>query len=116
MRITPFLLGAAFLAVSSAPATAIDLTKIDRTITKEPAYKAKPEYCLLVFGPEAKFRAWLVIDGDTLYVDRNGNGDLTEPGEKVVWKTDLKRWTWGASTGLMACRAASCCCESFRHR
>jgi len=21
---------------------------------------------------------WLVFDGDTLYVDRNGNGDLTE--------------------------------------
>ncbi len=27
---------------------------------------------------------WLVRDGDTLYVDRNGNGDLTEPGEKVA--------------------------------
>ncbi len=28
-------------------------------------------------------RVWLVLDGDALYVDRNGNGDLTEPGEKV---------------------------------
>jgi hypothetical protein len=28
-----------------------DLTKIDRTIAKEPAYKSKPKYCLLVFGP-----------------------------------------------------------------
>jgi hypothetical protein len=27
---------------------------------------------------------WLVLDGETLYVDRNANGDLTEPGEKVV--------------------------------
>ena len=26
----------------------------------------------------------LVHDGDRLYVDRNGNGDLTEPGETVV--------------------------------
>src|SRR5262249_44609899 len=34
--------------------------------------------------PEAKFRVWLVIDGDTLYVDHNGNGDLTEPGEAVT--------------------------------
>lgn len=49
----------------------------------EPAYKSKPKYCLLVFGAEAKMRVWLVLDGDTLYVDRNGNGDLTEPGEKV---------------------------------
>jgi hypothetical protein len=37
----------------------------------------------LVFGPEARTRVWLVQDGDTLYVDRNGNGDLTEPGKKV---------------------------------
>ncbi len=61
-----------------------DLTKIDRTIAKEPAYKSKPAYCLLVFGPEAKTRVWLVRDGDVLYVDRNGNGDLTEDGERVV--------------------------------
>jgi hypothetical protein len=38
----------------------------------------------LVFGPEAKTRIWLVQDGDDLYVDRNGNGDLTEPDEKVA--------------------------------
>ena len=65
-------------------ARAADLTKIDRTIAKEPAYKAKPKYCLLVFGPEAKTRVWLVMDGDVLYVDRNGNGDLTEKGERHV--------------------------------
>jgi hypothetical protein len=38
---------------------------------------------LLVFGPEAKVRIWLVLDGDALYVDRNGNGDLTEPGNRI---------------------------------
>jgi hypothetical protein len=26
---------------------------------------------------------WVVIDGDTLYVDRNGSGDLTEAGKTV---------------------------------
>jgi hypothetical protein len=56
---------------------------VDRTIKKEPAYKGKPKYCLLVFGPEAKTKVWLVLDGDTLFVDRNGNGDLTEPGERL---------------------------------
>jgi hypothetical protein len=66
-----------------------DLTRIDRTIAKEPAYKTKPKYCLLVFGSEATHRAWLVLDGDTLYVDRNGNGDLTEPGENIVAATDV---------------------------
>jgi hypothetical protein len=64
---------------------ATDLSQIDRSIAKEPLYRTKtPEYCLLVFGPEAKTRVWLVRDGDTLYVDRNGNGDLTEPGAKVA--------------------------------
>ncbi len=72
----------AWLAVAAAAA---DLTKIERTLAKEPAYQSKtPKYCLMVFGPEAKTRVWLVLDGDTLYVDRNGNGDLTEPDEKVA--------------------------------
>src|SRR5262249_50065817 len=70
------------LVVGNTAVTAwgADLTKIDRTIAKEPAYKSRPKYCLLVFGPEAKTRVWLVLDGDRLYVDRNGNGDLTDDG------------------------------------
>src|SRR5215471_7460239 len=84
MRIATSLLGPALLAISSAPAAAIDLNKIDRTIGKEPAYKSAPKYCLLVFGPEAKTRVWLVRDGNVLYVDRNGNGDLTGPGARLA--------------------------------
>jgi hypothetical protein len=62
----------------------VDLTKVDRSIAKEPTYNSKaPKYCLLVLGPEAKTRVWLVLDGDTLYVDRNANGELTEPGERI---------------------------------
>jgi hypothetical protein len=61
-----------------------DLTKIDRTIAAGPSYKSKPSYCLLVFGPQAKTRVWLVRDREILYVDRNGNGDLTENGERFV--------------------------------
>lgn len=72
------------LAFVLAPwAFATDLGKIERTIKKEPAYKTKPRYCLLVFGPNAEARAWLVLDGDALYIDRNGNGDLTENGERI---------------------------------
>jgi hypothetical protein len=67
-------------------APAADLSQVGRTLAKEPKYAGKPKYCLLVFGAEAKHRVWLVLDGDTLYVDRNGNGDLTEPGEKVTAK------------------------------
>src|SRR5436305_7966799 len=82
MRRQLFLVLAAGL-LAGADAAAADLSTIDRTIKKEPAYQAKPKYCLLVFGPEAKARVWLVLDGDVLYVDRNGNGDLTEDGERV---------------------------------
>jgi hypothetical protein len=65
-------------------AQATDLKKVDRSIKKEPAYQSKsPKYCLLVIGPEATTRVWLVLDGDVLYIDRNGNGDLTDKGERV---------------------------------
>jgi hypothetical protein len=72
------------LLAACFPAPAADLATIDRTIKKEPKYAGQPRYCLLVFGREAKHRVWLVQDGNTLYVDRNGNGDLTEADKKVI--------------------------------
>lgn len=64
-----------------------DLSKIERRIAKEPTYASKaPQYALLVLGLEAKDRVWLVKDGDALYVDRNGNGDLTDAGERLLPK------------------------------
>jgi len=71
-------------AFAVAEGQAADLTAIERKLAVEPAYTSQPKYCLLVFGPEANTRAWLVQDGGLLYVDRNGNGDLTEPGEQVT--------------------------------
>lgn len=70
----------AMTPVVVAPLRAADLAAIDRTIGKQPAYRDKPRYCLLVFGAEAKIRVWIVEDGRTLYVDRNANGDLTDDG------------------------------------
>jgi len=70
-------------------ANAADLAQIERKIAKEPAYHGQPKYCLLVFGPEARTRIWIVMDDESLYVDRNGNGDLTEKGKKVAPR-DLK--------------------------
>jgi hypothetical protein len=65
------------------------LTQVDRGIAKEPKYLNQPRYALLTFGPRADKRAWLVMDGEeVLYVDRNGNGDLTEEGERVVAGAD----------------------------
>jgi len=77
-------LGITLLALYALPVQAADLAKIERVIAKEPKYEGKPTYCLLAFGPEADFRVWLVLDGTVLYVDRNGNGDLTEPNKRVV--------------------------------
>jgi hypothetical protein len=81
MRFHRWLLG--FLALVPLPVQASGLAEVDRTIRKEPSYEGKPRYCLLVFGPEAQERVWLVRAGDLLYVDKNANGDLTEPGECV---------------------------------
>jgi hypothetical protein len=63
-------------------APAADLAHIDRTIRKEPHYQHEVKYALLVFGPEAKFKVWLALDGDVLYVDKNGDGDLTAPEKR----------------------------------
>ncbi|MBX3435975.1 MAG: PD40 domain-containing protein [Planctomycetaceae bacterium] len=74
----------AFCVLVSAQAEAVDLTQVPRTIAREPGYQSPPKYCLLVFGPEAATRVWLVHDGDALYADLNGDGDLTESGERIV--------------------------------
>ncbi|HYG73848.1 MAG TPA: hypothetical protein VEK08_02355 [Planctomycetota bacterium] len=64
---------------------AADLSKIERTIKKLPDLKSeKPEFGLIVIGPEAATRHWVVIDGNVLYFDFNSDGDLTTPNEKVA--------------------------------
>jgi hypothetical protein len=83
MRSLSFLATLILASGAAASAWGVDLTKIDRTIAKEPAYASKPRYCLLALGEKAKGRVWLALDGDVLYVDRNGNGDLTEKEERV---------------------------------
>ena len=78
------LIAVASFIVQSASLLAFDLRTIDRTILKEPAYRTgQPKYCLAVFGLKAETRVWMVLDGDTLFIDRNGNLDLTEAGESV---------------------------------
>ena len=76
-------LSLALVATLSLTALAGGLADAPRTLAKEPAYKGTPRYALLAFGPEGKRRAWVVLDDEALYLDRNGNGDLTEEGERV---------------------------------
>jgi hypothetical protein len=87
MKPAAIILSALWLGWSSLPVGATDLTKIDRSIVKEPQYKTEPHYALVVLGPKAEQRVWLVVDGEVLYVDRNGNGDLTEANERVALKS-----------------------------
>jgi len=63
-----------------------DLLPDGRTvpIRKLPALSSPtPRYCLIVFGRDARTRMWVVVDDRRLFIDRNGNGDLTEPGEMI---------------------------------
>jgi hypothetical protein len=61
-----------------------DLPSIPRTIHREPTYRSKPGYCLVVLGETAGTRMWLVLANDDLYVDRHANGDLTTADDRVV--------------------------------
>jgi hypothetical protein len=88
MAMANWFLVATALLMAPGPLHAADLAAIERKIAKEPAYAGKPKYCLLVFGPEAKTRIWLALDGDKLYVDCNGNGDLTDDGPALAAKVD----------------------------
>jgi hypothetical protein len=90
MKMLRFFLALACSTVLAVPVAAFDLTKIDRKIVREPAYQSKAKYCLLAVGPEAKTRVWLVLDGDVLYVDRNGNADLTT-AKKVRATADTEK-------------------------
>jgi hypothetical protein len=92
------ILAWAMLFAAPPLGSAADLSKLDRTIHKEPKYIGKPEYCLVVIGSDAAERVWLVHDGDTLYVDKNGNGDLTEPGKKFHGEKDSWSTTFQAGT------------------
>jgi hypothetical protein len=78
------LLAAVLAAWPAALAFGAGPPAIDRKIGQEPKYQTRnPKYGLLAFGPDGADRVWLVQDGDTLYVDRNGNGALTDAGDKV---------------------------------
>jgi hypothetical protein len=88
MRFLVTWCGVLFLA---GTAVAVDYDKIERRLTKEPTYQTKtPRYALLLFGAEPRLRVWAVLDGETLYLDRNGDGDLTAANERFAKEADCK--------------------------
>lgn len=84
MRAFSLVAALSFVCATQLPAAeqtetkAVDLTKIPRTIEKEPDYRGSPRYCLVVLGEKAQHRVWLVRDSDRLFVDLDGDGRLTE--------------------------------------
>ncbi len=100
-RIVTAAIALALVQGGTAP---LDLTKVERKIAKEPSYVSEPRYALLVFDDTRPFRCWMVFDKskvdapyyDVLYFDRNGDGDLTEPEERITGKYD----EGGAAAGI----------------
>lgn len=77
------LLSVACYAFSAPPAQAVDYDAIDRTLEREPDYQSDNlRYALLLFGPDAEVRVWIVVDEETVYLDRNADGDLTADDER----------------------------------
>jgi hypothetical protein len=55
-------------------------------LVHEPNYKSTPRYALLAIGAKGESKVWLVEDSQSLYVDRNQNGDLTDDGPPLSGK------------------------------
>lgn len=92
-------------AANHAPATSqnttgasmrLNVETLPKKPLKEPQYRSgKPLYCQLVFGKNAEKHLWLVLDlaaestkntpeQNVAYLDRDGDGDLTKPGNRIV--------------------------------
>jgi hypothetical protein len=73
----------------AAQAHEIDFATVERKIAKPPSVTAAARYGLFLFGRDGETRVWAILDRsdpkrevyDVLYLDKNGNGDLTEAGE-----------------------------------
>ena len=59
------------------------VSRLDRTIIKEPAYQSTPKYSLITLGNSGDVKVWMVEDGRRLFVDKNANGDLTDDGPPI---------------------------------
>ncbi len=97
-------LGIALIALAMLTSTSAfgnDLEKVKRTIGKQPIYDGKPLYALGIFGAKAETRMWMVLDQsngaqgkyDVLFIDLNGDGDLTDDKERWVTKNGSNRFT-----------------------
>src|SRR5207302_67425 len=52
--------------------------------------KSKARYCRLAFGPKAKVRVLVRLDGEEVAVDRDGDGKFDGKGERFKSEKDCK--------------------------
>jgi hypothetical protein len=94
MRHWLFLLSLGCVVSAADSVVAVDYGEVPRPLLQEPDYRAdSPEYALLLFGPRADLRVWMVLDRDAVYLDRNGDGDLTQDGERFASSDDCRNVT-----------------------
>lgn len=78
-----FLLLGGSASAETPPAKSL-LAEIDRTLVKEPIYNGQPKYCLLILDHDLRAKVWMVEDGHRLFLDSNGNSDLTDDGGPIA--------------------------------
>ena len=73
----------------------VDYAKVERTVRRAPEC-LEPRHAMFVFDLAGTFRVWMIAAKsaknvpyhDVLYVDLDGDGDLTRPEERFVGKLD----------------------------
>ena len=120
---TMALLASTGVAVSGAPddpvpvAKPIEFAKVPREVQKLPEFAGQPRYGLFLFGLNGEVRIWAALDSsgddghDVLYVDLDGDGDLTESGERFSGKSD--RGSWRFEVGELAVPGTDVVHEDF---
>jgi hypothetical protein len=87
-----FMPAALLLSAHAPPAAATDLSTVNRRIPAEPGYRATTQgYCLLVFGPEARTRVWLVRDGNVMHIHASPDGKTPSQWRSM---TGTNAWNW----------------------
>ena len=74
MCLSHLIPAATLLVLAAGPPSALDLSKISRTLKDEPKYATAPKYCLVVLGEQARTHVWLVRDGDVMHVNESPDG------------------------------------------
>lgn len=102
------------LAATAAPAQVdpayreVDSAKLEHRLAKHPEWVAAPRFALFVFDLAGTHRVWAVADKssddaeyyDVLYLDLDGDGDLTRAEERFAGKVNPKAAAAGMAMAI----------------